>query len=523
MNQVVVFYNPFLPELKISVNGKKLSSYSSLMSYQHQRLEKWSDCLFSEIYREVNSDFELHCVSNEFTCEWLEELARRNPYCTSFSSHSLPLGENVYERLDKLELLGCDEYSDIIIVPIINVSGDVNMTSAVYEILKEQGIFEDVSEDGITWSDCPLTTVEMKSFDSNDELPYEVPFVIALCSSEDDYISVDTDAPIYALVMGTETRYMQRQGGKCFFSVDPDDIGKILLEILEEEALCPLVSYLSYNFPAEEKAFLTENELEELELVCQASPMCRVVIPQIFDVGRTVELDVQIFPSNSKVSLSITSDAGDVIDSDSTTLYPHAPGTAEISVFIGDDPYPIATKIVEVRQRNLITDFTLFPSTLCMPVGGTDKLTLSVIPDNAENQDEIRWSCDDLSVASVDFTTGVITANACGHCLITAYTQEISKSIVLDVQPEIDDIICPCSFMEIGIGEQKTWKYEVVPENAYGVEMLRAVSTDKNIAEYRGGYILGKNIGECKIYIKNQSGSISRELRVTVKRSKKFW
>lgn len=39
MNQVVVFYNPFLPELKISVNGKKLSPYSSLMSFQHQRLE----------------------------------------------------------------------------------------------------------------------------------------------------------------------------------------------------------------------------------------------------------------------------------------------------------------------------------------------------------------------------------------------------------------------------------------------------------------------------------------------------
>ena len=67
MNQVVVFYNPFLPELKISVNGKKLSPYSSLMSFQHQRLETWSDCLFTELYREVNSDYEMLCVSNEFT------------------------------------------------------------------------------------------------------------------------------------------------------------------------------------------------------------------------------------------------------------------------------------------------------------------------------------------------------------------------------------------------------------------------------------------------------------------------
>ena len=91
MNQVVVFYNPFLPELKISVNGKKLSPYSSLMSFQHQRLEKWSDCLFTELYREVNSDYEMLCVSNEFTCEWLEELAHRSSHCISFMSQSYPI------------------------------------------------------------------------------------------------------------------------------------------------------------------------------------------------------------------------------------------------------------------------------------------------------------------------------------------------------------------------------------------------------------------------------------------------
>ena len=92
-----------------------------------------------------------------------------------------------------------------------------------------------------------------------------------------------------------------------------------------------------------------------------------------------------------------------------------------------------------------------------------------------------------------------------------------------EVQPEIEDIICPCSFLELGVGEQKEWKYRLVPENAYGKDFLRAVSSDKNVAEYRGGYVLGRGLGECKIYIKNQSGSVSRELKVSVKKSKKFW
>lgn len=522
MNQIVVFYNPFLPELKIAVNGKKLSPYSSLMSFQHQRLEKWSDCLFTELYREVNSDYEMLCVSTEFACEWLEELANRNQHCVAFSSQPLPLAANVYERLDKLELLGCDDVEESIVIPIVNVSNDDGMSDAVYEVLEEQGIFEDVSPDGIIWSDCPLVTMEINPFDA-DNIPYDTPVVVALCSSEDDYIRLDTDAPVYALVMGTETRFIRRQGSKLFFSVDPDDIGKILLGIIEEEVLCPMVSHLSYEFPAQSKEFLTESEKEDLELVCQASPMCHVAVPQVCDVGRVVKLNAQIFPSGSEIKIRIISDSTNVIDVEDDVLLPRSAGTAEVSVFIGDDPYPVATELIKVRQRNLITDIKLFPSVLYMPVGGESELTVTIVPDDAENKDEIRWSSDDHSIATVDFNTGIISAKACGRCSITAYTAETSKRVSLEVQPDIDDIICPCSFLELAVGEQKEWKYQIIPENAYGIDFLRIASSDKNVAEYRGGYVLGKNVGDCKIYIKNQSGSISRELKVSVRKSKKFW
>lgn len=90
---------------------------------------------------------------------------------------------NVYERLGKLEMLGGEETDESIIIPVVNVSNNDEMTTAVYEVLEEQGIFEDVSDDGITWTDCPLTTVEIKPFDANDELPYDAPVVVALCEA----------------------------------------------------------------------------------------------------------------------------------------------------------------------------------------------------------------------------------------------------------------------------------------------------------------------------------------------------
>lgn len=523
MNQIVVFYNPFLPELKISVNGKKLSSYSALASFQHQRLEMWCDCLFVELYREVNSDYEVLCISNEFTCEWLEELAQRNPHCISFSSQSLPIDASVYERLEKLEMLGCEVAKEPVVIPVINASDNDEMTTAVYEILEEQGIFENISEDGIEWTDCPLTTVEIKSFDLTDQLPYNSSVAIALCESERDAIELNSDIPIYALVMGTETHFIKRQGTRIYFSVDPDDIGKLLLEIIEEEALCPLLSQQSYHFPAYAKEFLTESEKEELALICQASPMCRVMVPQVCDVGRAIELEAKVFPVNCEADLKIISSATDIIEINEDTLYPHAVGTAELSIFIGNDPYPVATEVIKVQRRNLITDIVLFPSILYMPVGEKNKLTLSIVPDNAENKDEIRWSSDDNGVAEIDAISGVITTKSCGHCCITACTQEVSKMVSLEVQPPMEDISCSCSFMELSVGEQKEWKYQIIPENAYGIEYLRILSSDKNIAEYQEGCIIGRKAGECRVYIKNQSGSISRELKVIVKKNRRFW
>lgn len=57
--------------------------------------------------------------------------------------------------------------------------------------------------------------------------------------------------------------------------------------------------------------------------------------------------------------------------------------------------------------------------------------------------------------------------------------------ISLEVQPEIEDIICPCSFLELGVGEQKEWKYQLIPENAYGKDFLRAVSKAISPSDYQ--------------------------------------
>ena len=136
MNQVVVFYNPFLPELKVSVNGRPLSSYSAIMRYRHSRAGVWCTDLFTELYREANGPFHMTCVSTPFVCGWMEQIAEKAEHCQGFSAKELPLCESVYERLARLELLGYEDGEEIA-VPVWNASGDRAMVSAAFEIVEE--------------------------------------------------------------------------------------------------------------------------------------------------------------------------------------------------------------------------------------------------------------------------------------------------------------------------------------------------------------------------------------------------
>lgn len=523
MNRVAILYNPFLPELKIAINGKRLSSYSALMSYQHYRLEQWCDKLFPELCREINADYEVLCISTEFACAWLRTLADRDPHCVGFTQQPFTLNDSIYDRLGRLELLGGTEEEEEVCIPVINASGEPSMVASVWEILEEQAELEPVSDTEMVWADCPGAALHLQICRDDDRLLREAPVTFVLCDSAEARFFLESRRPVYALVMGVTSRYLGHRNGAVVFEADPDDLSNLLCEILAEEVLCPQLSRKSYALSQDSSAPLTETEKEDLKLLCQVSPVCTVRLPEVMDLGRDTIVEPRFWPEGQDLPVQFHSDTQEVLQTRELVLHPVGTGTAEVSVFVGTDPYPAATGRVKVRQRRLITGISLFPSTLCMPLEGTSSLRMDLTPADGENADEIRWSSDDEAIASVEAVSGVIRAHACGCCRITASTREAAVSAEVEVQPALRDIVCPCSFLEVEVGKQKEWRFRVEPENAYGADTLAVTSSDRTVAEYRGGYVIGKKAGECRIFIKSADGSVGRELHVTVRKKKLFW
>lgn len=163
MTQIELWYNPYMPELKVLIDCRALSPYSTLMQYRHTRIIDWIGVLFSELYREIQDDYVVQCFTTEFCGEWISYMADHETHCKEFTWRELPLKRNGFERLAMLERLGFDESREIVI-PVYSEQGE-EMLNAVFDMLEEQGIFAQEEEDSLICTDCSLVNIRLKKAD----------------------------------------------------------------------------------------------------------------------------------------------------------------------------------------------------------------------------------------------------------------------------------------------------------------------------------------------------------------------
>ena len=134
------------------------------------------------------------------------------------------------------------------------------------------------------------------------------------------------------------------------------------------------------------------------------------------DVGDTYTLSPNVYPTNSKYTLSWTSNNTSVATvSSSGVVTAKGAGTANITVTTANGK--TATCMVSVSAKS-VTSVSV-KSTLSMEVGDTYTLTPTVTPSDAETS--FIWFSDKSSVATVS-QYGVVTANGAGTANITVMT-----------------------------------------------------------------------------------------------------
>lgn len=137
-------------------------------------------------------------------------------------------------------------------------------------------------------------------------------------------------------------------------------------------------------------------------------------------IGEKAALTATITPKNA-TNKSVTWSSSNTLVatvSENGEVSAKEAGTATITLMSGDNQSKIATCLVTVAQEIIeVTLIGINNKPLSMLVNDTDELLVTVLPDNATDQN-LTWSSNDVSVATVS-ETGTVIATGTGVATIT--------------------------------------------------------------------------------------------------------
>lgn len=520
MNEVYVNYNPYLPELKIQVNGRSLPEYSALIKYKHSPFTEWCSIFFEEIKKEVNDSYSLTFVGTQFEKDIFEKLSNDDRLCDNFVFEFPQISTDIMERLADLQTMGdVDKDTDL---KIGVWSPDRSMTDSFLEMLTETGVFE--QNDGLlTSEECPLTRIIVQGLYASEGLgKCDLGFVF-LENEPETYLTEELERftrPLFVVIASGQTGFREKKDNLFIFETDGDDTTDLFLNIIMSTLLPNVLSERSYTFEKlvnSGEVLLTEDEKYKLNLLCATWPQFRVDFPDRMYVGRRSTIHVVgADPQTGNSGFRVQSMNG-LCAIDGMTVEAKNPGMDELRVYSGGDPDPIATAAIRILDKITVSEIKVFPKIKYLAEGVEDSIDITVLPENAANLDELRVDVQNSDIVSIE--NNKVIGLKTGSTSVRFSTPDVETMIQIVVQSHIKDIVIPSANIFMKAGETVEWKPEPDPADCFEKEHIRIVSSKDSVATYRGGYIVAGAQGNATIVITSPDGRIRKECHVEVKKA----
>jgi len=166
-----------------------------------------------------------------------------------------------------------------------------------------------------------------------------------------------------------------------------------------------------------------------------------------------------------------------------------------------------------------VTNLTLNKSTLTLTTGGTDSTLVATVTPNDATYKTVYWTSSNPSVASVGFTSGVVTAVSSGTATITANTSENTHpaTCTVTVTAVVTGVSLDESNFNIFVGEARKLTATVSPSNAPNKE-TRWTSNNPSVATVTGdGTVKAVGSGTATITVTTVDGGQTATCTVSVK------
>lgn len=234
------------------------------------------------------------------------------------------------------------------------------------------------------------------------------------------------------------------------------------------------------------------------------------------DVDLTLNLYVLIEPENASMTdviwLSTNPEKASI--SNEGIVLAHQRGEVEIIAVTVDGGFEANTTI-EVIQP--VTSVKINESVTTLNVGETEKLTATVSPEDANNQN-VTWSSSNPEVLSVD-QEGNLQALVKGETTITVTTEdgEFKDMRLITVKQPVEGIIVSHESISLDSGENFKLMATIFPLNANNQNVIWSSSNSDVLIVNQVGNIKALKGGNAVITVESQEGGFKAHTHVFVR------
>ena len=503
-------YDPYVPRLKILLDGKQPPDFSQLVQFSDEDIWCWCGSVLDVVYSEIRDDFYVEFTGTGADAQIMRYECNRHPHCLGFQEKPFTIAEPLQKRLGRLNQYikkhGILDYKKTIIDSCFVIPQNM------------QHILEDVTGIDIGNLFCAVRIETSKginiSFDDSKSA-YLFSLADTLPNALKPLGRVKHQNTAFAICIGNSERFCGIQDDVLLWETTEDDLVNTIFQCFLSIPLLKAFRSCIKSLPA------SARKHADFLLVDQVEPEIVISVDTRVEAGKSVPIGVSLNPCIGSVpQLSYHTVNCSVAECDGISVFGKQRGITTLEVYRYGEKKPFYTQDIEVYVRNRIRTIILSEDELVIGTGDTYRLNADHIPDDADNANTICWKSTNEKIAKVD-QSGRVLAIGAGACRILCTAENVSASCSCTVKPYLEEITTDIEENRILLrpAEERKFRVSLTPENCID-NVLEYISSNYDIVNVVNNTLLAKNEGTAEVTIRSKSKRRSVVISVTVEKQK---
>ena len=504
---IEIQYNPYIPRMKILIDGKQPPEFSRLIQYSDEDIWCWYHQIPDTIYAEVRNEFAVLFTGTAQDALLFGNICKKHEHCCGFKAKELVVSDSLQNRMQRLnqylKRTRCTVYSRTIIDTFFLLTPG------------RQKYMEDVLSIDVNNLYCAIRINMLGMQRKMEETDTAFLFVIADDSECADryFENLKTKKPVFVIRVGKENGLDEVTSRAWIYNTTPENLLGTIFS-------CMFQGPLLLAFRNCIKSLETSKENQEIRKLSCVEPLILVNVDSRIEAGTSAKIDVSLDPPVGQPPRLLFKIANQTVAScDGLYVFGKKEGNAVLEVYRCGDASPFSVQNIEVYKRNRIRKLFLSEDSLVLGMDDRKKLECDYLPSDADNVQMISWKSSDERIVRAD-RNGVLTAVGLGNCHIICTAENVSAQCICTVKPYLKEMTPDVELREGVLYMEPFQKITLgirqIPEDCVDSK-YEITSSDYDVVNVVKDTLYAKSGGQAEITVHNVSGKIRTSFWVMIR------